>query len=105
MKGGLYTDGRITVAGSNSRRGSIVRRPDSSDAEGRVPTPDQPLLDSSAAQSPLGDYGRASSVSLATDSDQDQQRRRLSSSSGSDLAGFERGWNHRQRGYQILALV
>ncbi|KAJ2591707.1 hypothetical protein H4R99_006658 [Coemansia sp. RSA 1722] len=105
MKGGRYTDGVVTAADGNSRRDSIVRRPGSSDTDSRVPTPDQPLLDSNAVRSPFGDYGRTSSASLTTDSDQQQQHhRRRSSTSDSDLTSFARGWNQHQRSYQILAL-
>ncbi|KAJ2590898.1 hypothetical protein H4R99_006944, partial [Coemansia sp. RSA 1722] len=109
MKGGRYTDGVVTAADGNSRRDSIVRRPGSSDTDSRVPTPDQPLLDSNAVRSPFGDYGRTSSASLTTDSDQQQQQqqhhRRRSSTSDSDLTSFARGWNQHQRSYQILALA
>ncbi|KAJ2855849.1 hypothetical protein J3B02_001942 [Coemansia erecta] len=105
MKGDLYIDKRAVVTDSNSRRSSIVRRVDSSDMDSRVPTPDQPLLDSSAMHSPLGDYGRASSVSITAENDPYQRHRRLSSSSSADLTGFRHGWNRQQRGYQILALI
>ncbi|KAJ2371454.1 hypothetical protein IW150_004588, partial [Coemansia sp. RSA 2607] len=104
MKGGRYTNGSAAAAGAGSRRASIVRQ-DNGDSGSRVPTPDQPLLGGEFSHSGSGDYGRGSSTSLSPDIiSASSSNRRLSSTSGTDLTEFERGWNRRQRGYQLLAL-
>ncbi|KAJ2724188.1 hypothetical protein GGI07_002142 [Coemansia sp. Benny D115] len=104
MRGSRFVSGAATAADqqSSSRRASIVFIAPG-DTPGRGPTPDQPLLDARYVHSDsLDDVMRPSTSSLTSDS---PHMRRHSSTSSAELTEFERAWNQRQRGYQMLALV
>ncbi|KAJ2701755.1 hypothetical protein H4218_001246 [Coemansia sp. IMI 209128] len=86
------------LSGSSSTAG---RDKDIGDAGARIPTPDQPLLDSGSSRDSFGDDGRGS---LESGSEAMHRRMSLASSSG-DITEFERGLGQSQRGYQVLALA
>ncbi|KAJ2493289.1 hypothetical protein IWW37_000752 [Coemansia sp. RSA 2050] len=81
---------------------STASRDKSIDGTGaRIPTPDQPLLDSGPSRDSFGDDYRGS-----LESGGEAMHRRISSASSSgDMTEFERGLGQNQRGYQVLALA